>query len=147
MNLSEWANLQGVQPQSAYRWFREGTLPVPARKIGRETLVGDLETSSSMAGMTALYACVSSVDQRADLDRLVARVSTWETVRGRVVAEVGSGLNGNRRKFRALLADPNDLVCDRTEVLTSCCARLYGTRAAHRTVMALAAAQEVTDAA
>ncbi|MHB8334364.1 MAG: hypothetical protein ACYDEH_05635, partial [Acidimicrobiales bacterium] len=28
MNLSEWANLQGIHPQTAYRWFREGTLPV-----------------------------------------------------------------------------------------------------------------------
>ena len=27
MNLSEWADRQGVHPQIAYRWFREGTLP------------------------------------------------------------------------------------------------------------------------
>ncbi|MGH9062460.1 MAG: IS607 family transposase, partial [Acidimicrobiales bacterium] len=30
MNLTEWARRQGVHPQTAYRWFREGTLPVPA---------------------------------------------------------------------------------------------------------------------
>jgi len=47
MNLSEWANLQGIHPQTAYRWFRAGTLPVPARQIGRLILVGDLETSPS----------------------------------------------------------------------------------------------------
>jgi putative resolvase len=63
MNLSEWANRQGIHPQTAYRWFREGTLPVPARQIGRLILVGDLET----------YARVSSGDQRVDLDRQASR--------------------------------------------------------------------------
>ncbi|MDA8394005.1 MAG: IS607 family transposase, partial [Candidatus Dormibacteraeota bacterium] len=29
MNLKEWAKAQGVHPQTAYRWFREGKLPVP----------------------------------------------------------------------------------------------------------------------
>ena len=94
MNLSEWASIQGIHPQTAYRWFREGTLPVPARKTGRLILVGDLETSSPKASVTALYARVSSGDQRADLDRQVARVSAWATSHGhsidRVVTEVDS---------------------------------------------------------
>jgi predicted site-specific integrase-resolvase len=111
MNLSEWANLQGIHPQTAYRWFREGTLPVPARQIGRLILVGDLETSPSQLGSTVIYARVSSTDQRVDLDRQVSRVSVWATAQGpsidRVVTEVGSGLNGKRRKFLALLADPS----------------------------------------
>lgn len=111
MNLSEWANLQGIHPQTAYRWFRAGTLPVPARQIGRLILVGDLETSPSQLGSTVIYARVSSTDQRADLDRRVSRVSVWATAQGhsidRVVTEVGSGLNGQRRKFLALLADPS----------------------------------------
>ncbi|MDA8394328.1 MAG: IS607 family transposase, partial [Candidatus Dormibacteraeota bacterium] len=33
MNLKEWAKAQGVHPQTAYRWFREGKLPVPAVKV------------------------------------------------------------------------------------------------------------------
>ena len=111
MNLSEWAKVQGIHPQTAYRWFREGTLPVPARQVGRLILVGDLEVSSSQRGSTAIFARVSSADQRADLDRQVCRVSTWATSHGhsidRVVTEVGSGLNGKRRKFLALLSDPS----------------------------------------
>ena len=54
---------------------------------------------------------VSSTDQRGDLDRQVARVSVWAAAQGHsidhVVTEVGSGLNGQRRKFLALLADPS----------------------------------------
>jgi predicted site-specific integrase-resolvase len=110
MNLSEWANLQGVHPQTAYRRFREGTLPVPARQIGRLILVGDLETLPSNRGSSVIYARVSSADQRDDLDRQVSRVSAWATSHGhsidRVVTEVGSGLNGQRRKFLARLAEP-----------------------------------------
>jgi predicted site-specific integrase-resolvase len=72
MNLSDWAYLQEIHPHSAYRRFREGTLPVPARKMGRLILVGELETTNPTVGITALYAQVSSGDQRADLDRQIA---------------------------------------------------------------------------
>jgi putative resolvase len=53
---------------------------------------------------------VSSRDQKADLDRQVARVSWWATQTGLPVvgaeSEVGSGMNGARAKVRRLLADP-----------------------------------------
>ena len=68
MNLSEWANVQGVHPQTAYRWFREGTLPVPAHQIGRLILAGDRATLPSQLGPIVIDARVSSGDQRADLD-------------------------------------------------------------------------------
>ena len=100
---------QGIHPQTAFRWFREGTLPVPARQVGRLILVGDLQTSTLQSGSTVIYARVSSADQREDLDRQVARVTTWATMNGhsidRVVAEVGSGPNGKRPKFLRLLSD------------------------------------------
>ena len=57
-----------------------------------------------------MYARVSSADQKADLDRQVARATAWATGQGiaigRVVTETGSALNGKRRKFLALLRDP-----------------------------------------
>jgi predicted site-specific integrase-resolvase len=63
-----------------------------------------------MPGVTAVYARVSSADQKPDLDRQVARVTAWATAQNlpvdRVVTEVGSALNGHRRKFLALLRDP-----------------------------------------
>ena len=93
---------------TAYRWFREGTLPVPARRAGRLILV-DAATTPAPSGAVAVYARVSSADQKADLDRQVARVTAWAASEGlavgRVVTEVGSALNGKRRKFLALLRD------------------------------------------
>ena len=56
-----------------------------------------------------VYARVSSADQKDDLDRQVGRVVEWVTERGfrpdEVVKEIGSGLNGNRRLLRQLVAD------------------------------------------
>jgi predicted site-specific integrase-resolvase len=108
VNLKEWARQQGVHPVTAYRWFREGRLPVPARRAGRLILV-EPARADSVSGTVAVYARVSSADQRADLDRQVARVTAWAAGEGlavgRVVTEVGSALNGQRRKFLALLGD------------------------------------------
>lgn len=110
MNLKEWALTQGVHPQTAYRWFREGTLPVPAVRVNRAILVNVDQPAGSSAGGIGLYARVSSHDQKADLDRQVARLTQWAAGSGlplvRMEAEVGSGMNGSRTKVRRLLSDP-----------------------------------------
>ncbi len=109
MSLAEWAESQGIARVTAYRWFREGKLPVPARKVGGLILV-DPPAADRPSAETVVYARVSSADQKSDLDRQVARVTVWATGQGlpvdRVVTEVGSALNGRRKKFLALLRDP-----------------------------------------
>lgn len=97
---------------TAYRWFRDGKLPVPARKVGGLILVDDVGDDHRVDRVeTVVYARVSSADQRDDLDRQVGRVTAWATsqdlVVDRVVTEVGSALNGHRRKFLGLLRDPS----------------------------------------
>lgn len=110
MNLTQWARLQGVHPQTAYRWFREGTLPVPAVRVNSRSVLVFPESAVVAAAAFGLYARVSSHDQKSDLDRQVARLSAWAAQAGgqvvRVEAEVGSGMNGSRSKVRRLLADP-----------------------------------------
>lgn len=110
MNLAAWAERNGVARVTAYRWFRAGLLPVPAHKVGRLILVDDPGRSAGLRGRTAVYARVSSADQKTDLDRQVARVTAWATAEqisvDGVVTEIGSALNGHRRKFLALLRDP-----------------------------------------
>jgi putative resolvase len=95
---------------AAYRWFREGTLPVPAERVGRLILVKTAAASAAASGVV-VYARVSSHDQRADLDRQVARLTVWATEQNltvaQVVCEVGSGLNGKRPKLRRVLSDPD----------------------------------------
>jgi putative resolvase len=110
VNLADWAESVGVNRHTAYRWFREGTLPVPAERVGRLILVRTAAAADSAAGVV-VYARVSSHDQRSDLDRQVARLTGWATEQGlgvgQVVCEVGSGLNGKRPKLRRVLSDPD----------------------------------------
>ena len=100
-----------MHPQTAYRWFRSGTLPVPAVRVNKRTvLVAPEAIGAETPVALGLYARVSSHDQRSDLDRQVARLSEWAARTGnpvvRVEVEVGSGMNGCRSKLRRLLADP-----------------------------------------
>jgi putative resolvase len=74
VSLTEWARSQGVHPQTAYRWFREGTLPVPAVRVNQRTVLVNPDGRQG-AGGVGLYARVSSHDQREDLDRQVTRLS------------------------------------------------------------------------
>ncbi len=94
MNLSEWAGRVGVSKFTAW--------------VGRLILV-NVDVAERESARTVLYARVSSHDQRSDLDRQVARLTEWATGQGmavaEVVVEVGSGMNGKRRRLAHLLAD------------------------------------------
>jgi putative resolvase len=111
MKLSEWAAQQGVHYQTAWRWWKRGTLPVPAWQLASGTiLIQSPASPSDRSGRTVVYARVAVHDQRADLDRQVSRVVGWvgeqRLAVDQVVTEVGSGVNGRRPKLARLLADP-----------------------------------------
>ncbi len=93
---------------TAWRWWRDGRLPVPVHQTPSGTII--VEVPPAPSGRTIVYARVSSSDQARDLDRQVARITAWATKQGyvlsEVVTEIGSGLNGKRRKLLRLLADP-----------------------------------------
>ena len=110
MKLADWARSQGIRYHTAYKWFRDGTLPVPAFQTETGTI---LVTPAEPAGggVVAVYARVSSAGQSDGLAGQVAAATEWATAQGlgvdRVVTEVGSALNGARRKFLGLLGDPS----------------------------------------
>jgi len=111
MKLSEWAAQQGVHYQTAWRWWKRGALPVPARQLPSGTILVDVPTvRAGTPGRTVVYARVSAHDQRGDLERQVARAVRWadgqQLAVDQVVTEVGSGLNGRRPRLARLLADP-----------------------------------------
>jgi putative resolvase len=110
MNLSEWAARVGVSKFTAYRWFREGRLPVPAQRVGRLILVDVPAAGAPSEGRTVIYARVAGREQQEDLDRQVARLTQWATAQGlsvdEVVAEVGSGVTGRRPRLSRILSNP-----------------------------------------
>jgi len=73
-------------------------------------LVKTSAASRSTSGVV-VYARVWSHDQRAALDRQVARLTAWATDEelevAEVLCEVGSGLSGRRPKLRRILSDPD----------------------------------------
>src|SRR5260370_1916094 len=112
VKLAEWARVSGVHPQTGYRWFRQDGMRVPARRLASGTIWVDAAPGGGCGGgRAAVYARVSSHDQRADLDRQVARLGGGATGQGlmvgEVVCEVGSGMNGSRPKSRRILSDPS----------------------------------------
>ncbi|MDQ1027103.1 putative resolvase [Streptomyces umbrinus] len=112
MKLSEWARQQGVSYQTAWRWVKDGKMPVPVVQAPSGTwLVAEPAPAVFAAsGRVVAYCRVSSADQKADLEWQASRVVDGANGLGlpvaEVVTEVGSGLNGRRRKLHRLLADP-----------------------------------------
>lgn len=106
MKLSEWAKKQGVSYRTAWRWFHAGTLPVEAEQVESGTiLVKDQRFDATRRA--ALYARVSSSDQRPNLDAQVARLAQFavnhKLLVEEIITEVGSAMNGKRPKLLRLL--------------------------------------------
>ena len=108
MKLSEWARKQGINYRTAWRWFKTGQLPVTAVQTATGTiLVQEAETAAEKS--VALYARVSSSDQKGDAQRQLGRLVKYASENGlqvsKTVTEIGSGLNGRRGKLKRLLSD------------------------------------------
>src|ERR1700730_13969726 len=108
MKLSAWARGLGVSYRTALNWFHAGTLPVSARQLPTGTIV--VEPSAEPSGESVAYCCVSSADQRDDVERQAGRGAPADGERGitldATVTGVGSGVDGNRATLRKILADP-----------------------------------------
>lgn len=153
MKLSDWAAQQGVHYQTAWRWWKRGTLPVPARQLPSGTILVDVPAAAPHTrGRLVVYARVSSHDQRADLDRQVARAVGWASEQhlavDQVVTEVGSGLNGRRPRLARLLADAQvaTIVVEHRDRLARVgVEHLEAALAAHGRRLLVADPQETTD--
>jgi Predicted site-specific integrase-resolvase len=109
VKLSDWARKNGIDYKTAYRMFRAGTFPRPTEQLPTGTiLVHELPTKTNNA---VLYARVSSSDQKEDLKRQLQRLRDYAAKEGlhvvQEVTEVGSGLNGKRKKLLKILANPS----------------------------------------
>ena len=110
MKLSAWAKANGLTYKTAWRMWRDGTLPIPAEQLATGTVLVHPPQAPTVAAV-ALYARVSSADQKSDLERQLGRLAEYASREKltvvRSVSEIGSGLNGHRAKVMSLLADPS----------------------------------------
>ena len=109
MKLSQYAKRAGISYKTAWRWYKAGTLDAYQTPTGM-VVVRDPQIERAGTGRIALYARVSSADQKSDLERQVQRLRDYAAACGYQVAkevtEIASGLNDSRPKFLKLLADP-----------------------------------------
>ena len=112
MRLSQYARSVGVTYRTAFRWWQNGQ--IKGYQLPSGTIVvteGEERSERKPEGLVAIYTRVSSHEHRANLERQARRLEDYCAAKGyqvsRVVKEIGSGVNDNRPKFLALLADPS----------------------------------------
>src|SRR5215831_11665234 len=112
MKLSSYAKELGIHYNTAYRLFKRGQIKgyqLPTGTVIIEEPVGKTVASAPAGQQVAVYARVSSPEQKKNLDTQAERLITWCNAQGwsvaRVVKECGSGSNDQRPKFLALLAN------------------------------------------
>jgi putative resolvase len=105
MKLSAYAKQLGISYKTAWRWYVDGKLDAYQADSG--TIIVR-EQQDAPVGI-ALYARVSSADQKNELERQLARLQTYALAKGykvdKLVTELASGLNDTRPKLTALLKD------------------------------------------
>lgn len=108
MKLNDYAKEKGVRYETAWRWFRDGK--IKGRQIGRTIIVDEeKEQVDSISQKVAVYARVSSTENKSNLESQAERLVAYCTAKGyqiaKVVKEIGSGVNDSRPKFLSLLED------------------------------------------
>ena len=95
MQLANWARQQGLSYRTAGNMFKQGTLPVPAIQLATATIILQTDQPAPLQGV-ALYARVSSSDQKTDLQAQLGRLRAYAASEHlpvtRTYTETGSGL-------------------------------------------------------
>ncbi len=106
MKLSTYAKQLGVTYKTAWQWWKAGQLDAYQLPTGTVIVREPVQAAPGVA----LYARVSSADQKDDAARQMERLREYAAARGyQVVAEVteiASGLNDERPKLNKLLTNP-----------------------------------------
>src|SRR5215472_9052753 len=110
MKLADYAKQMGVRYETAWRWYRDGK--IKGRRVGAHTIIiteGQEAPTLSKMEQVAIYARVSSAENKPNLDAQAERLVAYCTAKGyqvaKVVKEIGSGVNDTRPKLLALLED------------------------------------------
>lgn len=107
MKLSDYAKKNGIGYRTAWNHYKLGLIP-NARQLPSGIIIVDEELTNKPE-KTAVYARVSSSENKNNLLSQSVRVQNFCAARGWVVSvvveECGSGLDDNRKKLQQLLLD------------------------------------------
>jgi putative resolvase len=116
MKLADYAKQLGVRYATAWRWFRDGK--IQGRRIGLHTIIiteGQEEPAGVTPQRVAIYARVSSAENKGNLDSQAERLAAYCAARGYQVAKVIKGKSVQVSMTRA----PSSWRCLRTRASAS----------------------------
>lgn len=110
MKLSDYAKKAGVSYKTAHRWWKAGQLngyQIPSTG----TIIIESDKPIEKEPIALIYARVSSAEAKPNLERQATRLTEYAIAKGyrvyKVVKEVDSGLNDNRKLLSNALQDEN----------------------------------------
>jgi predicted site-specific integrase-resolvase len=107
VKLSKYAKMSGVSVRTLWRRIKDGTLKVEYSDTGRVFI--NVEDEQPFILNVCIYARVSSSENKDNLERQKERLVSYCNAKGykicRIVTEVGSGLNDERKKLESILTD------------------------------------------
>ena len=103
--ISQYAKKNNVTIRTVWNWIKDGKVETIRTNTNRVLIIEDeLKTLN-----VAIYARVSSTENKSNLDRQKNRLIDYCNAKGysvsKVITEIGSGLNDNRKKLESLLLD------------------------------------------
>ncbi len=109
MKLSDYAKKVGVSYKTAHRWWKAGQLK--GYQLPSGTIIIEDISPTETQKRVCIYARVSSVEAKANLERQATRLTEYAIAKGytihKVMKEIGSGLNDNRKLLISALEDDN----------------------------------------
>ena len=106
MKLSDYAKKVGVSYRTARRWFKAGLIDGYQMQTGT-IIITESDLRQTAEEKVAIYARVSSEENRANLDSQAESLVAYCNARGyqveQVVKEIGSPINDNRPELTKLL--------------------------------------------
>jgi predicted site-specific integrase-resolvase len=105
--ISQYAKKNNVCYRTVWNWVHSGLVDSTRTETGQILVVED--ENHTINDAVAVYARVSSSENKDNLERQKERLVDYCTARGyrviKVVCEIGSGLNDKRPKLEKLLTD------------------------------------------
>ncbi len=104
MKLSEYAKKLGVSYKTAWNYFRQGKLNAYQTHTGTVIVREEIQATEKTV---AVYCRISSSENKANLESQRNRLLDYCAAKGyrvsKVVTEIGSGVNDNRKQWLDLL--------------------------------------------
>ena len=110
IKLTTFAKLNDVTPRTIWNWIYKGIVKYERTSTNRVFIIIDDDNNIKIKQPNvAIYARVSSAENKNNLDKQKDRLISYANAKGykisKIVSEIGSGLNDQRPKLEKLLMD------------------------------------------